>query len=39
MTGRSIRDMKEAVFGEKGPDPEILVHLAPSSLSLFSLER
>lgn len=29
MTGRSIRDMKEAVFGEKGPDPEILVHLAP----------
>lgn len=29
MTGRSIRDMKEAIFGEKGPDPEILVHLAP----------
>lgn len=29
MTGRSVRDIKESVFGVKGPGPELLIHLAP----------
>lgn len=29
MTGQSIRDLKDAIFGEEGASPELLIYLAP----------
>lgn len=29
MTNPSIRDLKDAVFGQKGPSPDLLIQLAP----------